>query len=228
MDELIAGTGLTREFDTPGERVLAVRDVSLSLRAGEFVCLMGPSGCGKSTLLGLLSGLDVPTAGRVVFGETELSALTAERRAAVRLREFGMVFQEHNLIPEFTACDNVMLPLEAVGTDEKSARRAAEAAMERVGIGELHGRFPAELSGGQRQRVGIARATVGGRTVLFADEATGALDRANTMVVFALFRALADQGYAVLAATHDAAGSQLADRTVHMEDGAISTVDVRA
>ncbi|MGK2853948.1 MAG: ABC transporter ATP-binding protein [Microbacteriaceae bacterium] len=217
---------ISRVFEMPAERVFGVRDVSLTVRQGDFVCLMGPSGCGKSTLLSLLAGLDVPTGGRVLFGGQDLSGTSAEDRAAVRLREIGMVFQDHQLIPEFTAVENVMLPLELQGQHHDEAEAAAGEALDRVGLKDLAHRFPSELSGGQRQRIGLARAIVGTRRAVLADEATGSLDHENSKMVFQLLRDLAAQGYAVLAATHDPLAAKFADRTLRMIDGSLSESEV--
>lgn len=220
---LIRADDVSRVFDTPAEQVFGVRGVSLAIAAGEFTCLMGPSGCGKSTLLALLSGLDTPTSGQVWFDDRDLSGASPEERASVRLRSIGMVFQENELIPEFTALENVVLPLELQGQNHVAAEGEARLALDRVGMGEYAGRFPSELSGGQRQRVGVARAIVGSRRVVLADEATGALDHRNSQMVFELLRELAGQGYAVLAATHDLTATSYADRTIRMIDGALVT-----
>lgn len=220
---VIRAEAVSRMFDTPAEQVFGVRRVSLEIAAGEFTCLMGPSGCGKSTLLALLSGLDTPTDGRVWFDDRDLSGGSPEERAEVRLRSIGMVFQKNELIPEFTSLENVVLPLELLGQDHVAAEGEARRALDRVGMGEFAGRFPSELSGGQLQRVGIARAIVGSRRVVLADEATGALDHRNSQMVFELLRELAGQGYAVLAATHDLTATSYADRTIRMIDGAVVT-----
>lgn len=215
---------VSKIFQNPVESVFGVREVDLTLATGEFVCLMGPSGCGKSTLLSLLSGLDTATTGEVVFAGRSLASLSSEGRAALRLREIGMVFQDHHLIPEFTALENVMLPLDLQGQHPPIAREAALVALERVGMADLSDRFTTELSGGQRQRVGIARAIVGEHRVVLADEATGSLDHANSQMVFRLLADLAGQGYAVMAATHDVGASSFASRTLHMVDGSLTNI----
>lgn len=214
---------VSKSFSNGAEEVGAVRGASLSVSPGEFVCLMGPSGCGKSTLLALLAGLLRPDSGDVHLGEVELSALPPDARADVRLRNIGMVYQQDGLIPEFTARENAALVRELLGVPAAEALVDADAALERVGVGEFASRRPDQLSGGQRQRVGIARAIVGTRSVLLADEATGSLDHNNSRKVFELFRALADSGIAVLAATHDAMGQDYAHRTLQMMDGRIES-----
>ncbi len=225
---LVTIRGVTCTFVTSSERVEAVRDASLTVGAGEFVALMGPSGCGKSTLLGLIAGLLTPDTGEVWIRGQRLDTLSTSERADVRLREIGSVFQEHNLVPEFTALENVMLPMELRGLPRSQAAEQARDMLETVGLADELGRLPAQLSGGQRQRVGIARAIAGGRRLVLADEATGSLDHRNSEAVFAMFRALADAGYAVLAATHDRLAGTFAHRTVDMLDGALLTVPAQA
>ena len=214
---------VSRVYVTSSERVEAVRDASLVLKTGEFVTLMGPSGCGKSTLLDLMSGLQCPDSGEAWVAGERLDTLSESQRARVRLRTIGTVFQDHNLVPEFTAVENVMLPIELRGESAATAREQAAEMLDAVDLGPESRRYPSELSGGQRQRVGIARAMAGGRRILLADEATGSLDHRNSEAVFALFRSLAENGYAVMAATHDRLASQFAHRTVEMVDGALLT-----
>lgn len=220
-EALIRSEGVSKVYETPSEQVFAVKDAGVAIERGEFVCLMGPSGCGKSTLIGLLAGLDRPTSGDVFFDGQLLANLTGEERAKIRLRDLGMVFQVDHLIPEFDARENVALPLELLGWAKTDALDEAESVLNKVGLRGLERRFPSELSGGQRQRVGIARAIAGPRKALIADEATGSLDHANSQAIFALLRELADQGYAVLAATHDQGASAFADRTLIMRDGQV-------
>lgn len=220
---VIQADGVSRYFETPSERVFGVRKVDIEVKKGEFVCLMGPSGCGKSTLLSLLAGLDTPDEGRVHFSGQELSAASAETRASVRLKEIGMIFQQDQLIPEFTTLENVMFPLELLGWSRDDCEESALRALEKVGLTGLAKRFPSELSGGQRQRAGIARAIAGPRQAVIADEATGSLDHLNSLAIFELLRALADSGYAVIAATHDLSAATYAHRILRMSDGRILT-----
>lgn len=225
-DIVIRADGVSRVFETPSEQIFGVRNVSLNVRRGEFVCLMGPSGCGKSTLLGLLAGLDVPTEGDIAFGEKQISHASPEERAATRLRDIGMVFQEGQLIPEFTALENAAFPLELLGWSKSDSFAAGAKALDQVGLSNQGKRFPSELSGGQRQRVGIARAISGPRQAIIADEPTGSLDHSNSIAIFGLFRELAESGYAVIVATHDLAASSFAHRTLRMTDGAVEPVSV--
>ena len=210
---------VSRCFAASPEPVWAVREASFSVDAGMFVCLVGASGAGKSTLLNLIAGLDSATSGTILVEDTDVGLLSEEQRARLRLERVGVVFQDHNLIEEFTANENVMLPLEALGAPAQKARAHAEAELERVGLHGLGQRFPAQLSGGQRQRVGIARALVGGRRLLVADEPTGALDSANSRALFQLLRGLCDQGTTVLLGTHELMSQDFADTIYEMRDG---------
>ncbi|MDM4763705.1 ABC transporter ATP-binding protein [Galbitalea sp. SE-J8] len=203
------------------ETVVALDGVTLDAADGELVTVFGSSGSGKTTLLNVIGGLTVPDSGVVEVGGRNIVALSEADRADVRLRDVGVVFQDHNLIPEFTALENVMLPLRARGFSSGDARRAADTALSSVGVAGLGGRAPAQLSGGQKQRVGIARAIAGERGVLLADEPTGALDSENSRAVFGVLRDLARAGVCVLVATHDPLAREIADRVVTMSDGAV-------
>jgi putative ABC transport system ATP-binding protein len=207
----IHGTGATA--------VHALRGVSLAVAAGELVAVMGPSGSGKSTLLTLAGGLDEPTSGTVVVEGRTLGALTRAEMAALRRRAVGYVFQDFNLIPALTAAENVALPRELDGAPARTARLAALAALEEVGIGDLADRFPDDMSGGQQQRVAIARAVVGERRLILCDEPTGALDSETGESVLRLLRARVDAGAAGVLVTHEARHAAWADRIVVLRDG---------
>ncbi len=199
--------------------VHALRDVSLSVCAGELVAVMGPSGSGKSTLLNLAGGLDRPSSGSVRVGGIELSTLSRRDVAAIRRRTAGYVFQDFNLIPALTAVENVSLPLELDGVGVRRARTAAMQALAEVDVAELADRFPDDMSGGQQQRVAIARALVGERRLLLADEPTGALDSETGESVLRLLRSRCDAGAAGVLVTHEARHASWADRVVFLRDG---------
>ena len=201
--------------------VTALREVSFAAYAGELVAVMGPSGSGKSTLLTLAGGLDTPTSGAVRVEGIDLAALGQKGRAAMRRTSIGYVFQDFNLIPALTAVENVALPRELDGAGARTARKAALAALEEVGIGELAERFPDEMSGGQQQRVAIARAIVGERRLILADEPTGALDSETGEDILRLIRARCDAGAAGVLVTHEARHAAWADRVVFLRDGVI-------
>jgi putative ABC transport system ATP-binding protein len=201
--------------------VVALDDVSLDIAPGELVAVMGPSGSGKSTLLHLAGCLDTPSSGTVVIGGTDVAALDARGRAALRRRHVGYVFQDFNLVPALTAAENVSLPRELDGLASRDARREALAALASVDLDDLADRFPDDMSGGQRQRVAIARAIVGPRRLLLADEPTGALDSVAGEAVMRVLRERVDAGAAGLLVTHDARHAAWADRTVFLKDGRV-------
>ena len=212
---------LSRHHGAGAAQVMALDDVSLAVAPGELVAVMGPSGSGKSTLLNLAGGLDRPTSGEVVVAGAPLSRLTARQLAEIRRRTVGFVFQDLNLIPSLTAGENVALPLELDGLSVREARREARAAMLAVGIQDLADRFPEEMSGGQQQRAAIARALVGDRRLVLADEPTGALDSTTGEAVLRVLRERCDAGAAGLLVTHEARHAGWADRVVFLRDGLV-------
>ncbi|WP_446665229.1 ABC transporter ATP-binding protein [Flexivirga sp. B27] len=201
--------------------VHALRGVSLTVSAGELVAVMGPSGSGKSTLLNVAGGLDAPTGGKVLVDGHDLHALTRPRLDALRRRAMGFVFQDLNLIPSLTAIENVSLPMELDGVSLKRARAAARDALGKVGILELADRFPEHLSGGQQQRAAIARALVGERRLVLADEPTGALDSTTGDAVLRTLRDQCDDGAAGLLVTHESRHAAWADRVIFLRDGVV-------
>ena len=212
---------IDRVYGKPPVQVHALRGVSLRVRAGELVSVMGPSGSGKSSLLTIAGGLDRPTSGVVRVGDVDLVSASAAQVAAVRRQRVGYVFQDYNLVPALTAAENVGLPLELDGVRRSAARRAALVALEEVGLADLADRFPDQMSGGQAQRVAIARAVVGDRTLILADEPTGALDTETGDAVLRMLRARVDAGAAGMLVTHDARHAAWADRVVFIRDGRI-------
>lgn len=212
---------VTRTHGTGENAVHALDGVDLDVRAGELVAVMGPSGSGKSTLLNIAGGLDTADSGVVEIGGTPMSGLGPKQRAALRRREIGYVFQDFNLVPALTAAENVALPLELDGVSARRARRAALVALGEVEIPELADRFPDDMSGGQRQRVAIARALVGRRSLVLADEPTGALDSVTGEAVMGVLRARIDAGAAGLLVTHEPRFAAWADRTIFLRDGVV-------
>lgn len=202
--------------------VRALTDVTLTVARREIVAVRGPSGCGKSTLLHLAGGLEDPSAGRVLIGGRDLSTMNAAERAELRRRHLGYVFQRLNLVPGLTALENVMLPLELDGTGAREARDRAREALATVGLDHHLERYPDDFSGGQQQRIAIARAIVGARSLLLADEPTGALDSRTGEAVIDLLASLpAERGTAVILVTHEPRYAACADRVVSMRDGRI-------
>jgi putative ABC transport system ATP-binding protein len=221
MNAVLELASVTRVHGAGATEVHALRAVSFAVYAGEMVAVMGPSGSGKSTLLTLAGGLDSPTAGVVRVEDTDLAGLGQRGRAAMRRTSIGYVFQDFNLIPALTALENVALPRELDGQGMRGARRAAQTALDEVGIGDLARRFPDEMSGGQQQRVAIARAIVGERRLILADEPTGALDSETGEDVLRLLRARCDAGAAGVLVTHEARHAAWADRVVFLRDGVV-------
>ena len=194
---------LGKSYDEGPESVKVLSGLNLELHAGERVAIVGSSGSGKSTLLNLLGGLDRPTQGSVWLAGEELSALGERARGLLRNRELGFVYQFHHLLPEFTAMENVCMPLLIGRTAIPEARERAQALLERVGLGHRLHHKPAELSGGERQRVAIARALILGTRVLVVDEPTASLDRASANRIISILKDTTSDGIAVLVASHD-------------------------
>jgi lipoprotein-releasing system ATP-binding protein len=215
--------GVSRSFGPPGARVEVLRALDLDLETGDMVAILGESGAGKTTLLHLLAALDRPEAGRIEYRGRELGGASAAIRAAYRNRDLGLVFQFHHLLPEFSAVENVMMPLLIAGTPAGPARRDAAAVLRDLGLGEALDRRPAQLSGGEQQRVAIARAVVRRPAILLADEPTGNLDERNAQVAFELLRDLhRSRGMTTLLATHSERLAQSCSRVLVMEHGSLT------
>jgi len=213
---------VSKVYGAGATRVDALRGVNLTLARGEFVTVTGPSGCGKSTLLHLLAGLDTPTAGTILVGDTDLGRLDEDQRTAFRGRHIGVVFQTFNLLDILTAEENVAMPLTLAGVATIPAVRAAREALARVGLAHREHHYPAEMSGGEQQRVAVARALVNSPALIVADEPTGNLDTENGRVVFDLLRGLTGESQrTVLMVTHDPALARSADRTIRLADGVV-------
>jgi putative ABC transport system ATP-binding protein len=212
---------LTRKVSSPEGELTIVSDVSLQITAGETVALVGASGAGKSTLLAMLAGLDVPTSGRVLLDNNDLTAMDEDARARLRADRVGFVFQAFHLVPSLTALENVMLPLELAG--RRDARDAARAMLARVGLGDRTGHYPRQLSGGEQQRVALARASVTRPAVLFADEPTGNLDTTTgASICQLLFDLNRESGTTLLFVTHDTQLAARCGRTLTMSAGRLN------
>jgi putative ABC transport system ATP-binding protein len=219
---LLEARGVRKAYRTSGTETVALAGVDLTVRAGDFVAVMGPSGCGKTTLLNCLSGLDDIDEGDVVVQGRDIFAMSDKERTAHRARSMGFVFQAFNLIPVFTAAENVELPLLLTGTGAKEARRRAVDMLARVGLGHRIDHRPNELSGGEQQRVTVARALVAGPALVWADEPTGALDtHMAEQVVDLLSRLNEEDGQTIILVTHDAGVGAAATRMVRMRDGTL-------
>jgi putative ABC transport system ATP-binding protein len=215
---------VTKTYQQGRRTVQAVRGVSLSIAAGEFVSIMGPSGSGKSTLLHLLGALDTPTTGRVHFDGRDVQSLSDRERSLLRRSHIGFVFQFFNLLPTLTAVENVSLPLLLAGQRRRAALEKATAALEGVGLDGRADHFPEELSGGEMQRVAIARALVTEPRTVLCDEPTGNLDSAASKEIMSLLRDLPAAGQrSVVVVTHDPQAAAYGDRLIHIRDGLVES-----
>jgi putative ABC transport system ATP-binding protein len=228
MTAIIELRGVGKTYGEGPNVVHALREVDLAVHDGELVAIMGPSGSGKSTLLTIAGTLEHCTDGEVFIVGAPVSSMRPNDRARLRRRTVGYIFQDFNLLPGLTTAENVALPLELDGVNAKTARRAALSALGQMGIDALADRFPDELSGGERQRAAIARAIVGDRRALLADEPTGALDSVNGEAVMRLLREACKRGIAGVVVTHDAQLASWADRVVFLRDGRIVDQTVQA
>lgn len=220
--EIIKVTDLRREFIVGGEKVKALRGVSFTIHEGEFVTIMGTSGSGKSTLLNILGCLDTPTSGEYVLDGTSVRTMSKDKRATLRNRKIGFVFQNYNLLPKTTAVENVELPLLYNPTIKpKERRQMAIEALDAVGLADRLEHKSNQMSGGQQQRVAIARALVNDPVLILADEATGNLDTRTSFSILMLFQELHAKGRTIIFVTHNPELSQYSSRNIVLRDGKI-------
>jgi len=198
-----------------------LKGINFSIKRGEFVSIVGASGSGKSTLLYILGLLDTPTEGKIFLENKEVDFSQEKKLAALRNRKFGFIFQFHYLISEFTALENVMIPMLKAGVDSKRAKEKAEYLLERLGLKDKILRKPYQLSGGEQQRVAIARAIANDPILLLADEPTGNLDSVNTQKVMEIFQELNSEGTTIVMVTHERELTRMTHRVVEIKDGEI-------
>jgi lipoprotein-releasing system ATP-binding protein len=217
---VLEAKNISKSFTDGKTTVEVIKDLSLQVKAGEFVSIVGSSGSGKSTLLHVL-GLDCPTAGQVFLNGKRFDNLGEAERGYLRNQHLGFVYQFHHLLPEFTALENVAMPLMLrAGTNYKQSKEQAEYLLNRVGLSHRMTHKPGELSGGERQRVALARALVAKPELMLADEPTGNLDRKNAVKIFELLSELRSEfNMAMLIVTHDEQLAQAGDSILHMQDG---------
>jgi len=218
---VLAARELVRNYPMNGEIVHALRGVSLTIEAGEYVAIAGPSGSGKSTLLQLVGGIDLPTSGSVEILGTRLETLGDRELTRLRLLRLGFVFQRFHLLPVLTALENVELPMAEAGVSRAERRERARALLDYVGLGSRAGHRPTQLSGGEMQRVAVARALANRPAIVLADEPTGELDATTGSEILALFRRLNADGTTLIVVTHDDRLAAEAGRVVHMLDGRV-------
>jgi len=214
---ILSGTNLSKKYGD----LEVVKHVTISINAGEFVCLVGKSGCGKTTLLSLLSGLERPTTGEIKLGGTDITKATEDQLALFRREKVGFIFQSFNLIPTLNAWENVALPLFPIKMSGDERHRRATELLEKMELGHRMDHLPAALSGGEKHRVAIARPLVNNPKVLFADEPTGNLDRKTGYQIMEILVGLHEQGKTVILVTHDPKIAEYAKRTITLEDGRI-------
>ena len=211
--------GITKSFGS----LQVLKGIDLTINKGEVVSIVGPSGAGKTTLLQIMGTLDKPDSGRIVVNGVEVNRLKEKELSAFRNKEIGFVFQFHQLLPEFTAQENVMIPLLIQGVSGKGARERAAQMLSFLGLAERASHKPAELSGGEKQRVAVARALISHPSVVLADEPSGSLDTQNKEELHRLFFDLRDKlGQTFVIVTHDEGLASQTDRTIHLTDGKIS------
>ncbi len=220
---LIACRDLVKTYCLGEMDVQALRGISLTIEAGEFVAIMGASGSGKSTMMNILGCLDVPTSGAYVLDGTDVSTLGGSRLAEIRNREIGFVFQSFNLIPRTTSLENVQLPLFYRGMPAGEQRELAVRALQRVGLADRESHHPAQLSGGQQQRVAIARALVTSPAIILADEPTGNLDSQASRDIMETLAQVNREGMTIILVTHEADIARYAHRIILMKDGVVQS-----
>jgi lipoprotein-releasing system ATP-binding protein len=230
VETVVRAAGLRKSFGPMAGRIEVLRDVALEVAPGELVAVAGSSGSGKSTLLHVLGGLMHPDDGRVEIGGADVYLLSEKRRAAMRNRQVGFVFQFHHLLPEFTALENVLLPALVAGRSKSEAADRANELLQAMGLANRTAHKPGELSGGEQQRVAVARALVNAPRVVLADEPSGNLDHDAAQALHDLLERLSqDHGVALVVATHSPSLARRAHRALVLHDGALAPLpDVEA
>lgn len=220
MTPILQTHNISKSYRIGNRELTVLRDVSLTIEAGEFVAVIGSSGSGKSTLLSLMSGLDSPTNGRIFIHNRDITDLSEDELAPLRNATIGYVFQSFHLVPSLSAIENIMFPAELQGVAD--ARAKAESLLQRVGLLDRADNFPHQLSGGEKQRVAICRALINNPQVIFADEPTGNLDSSNGQAILDLLRELQRERQTTLVlVTHDPAIAATADRIIQLQDGEV-------
>ena len=223
MDEIIRFQDLVKDYKIGEIVVNALQSVSFTIKRNDYIAIMGPSGSGKSTLMNIIGCLDTPTSGQYFLNGTDVSTMNDDQLAEVRNKEIGFVFQTFNLLPRYTAIENVMLPLIYSGVLKHERMERAIEALENVGLGDRMSHKPNELSGGQRQRVAVARALINKPSLILADEPTGNLDSKTSVDIMNLFSEIHEKGNTIVLVTHEEDIARHAHRIVRLRDGQIET-----
>lgn len=228
MQKLIEIRDIAKIYKMGLQEVKALQSITIDIEPNEYVALMGPSGSGKSTLMNILGCLDTPSRGTYILNNTDVSHLVDNELAEIRNSEIGFVFQTFNLLPRYTALENVALPLIYAGISKEEREARAQEVLEQVGLGDRMEHKPNELSGGQRQRVAVARALVNKPSIILADEPTGNLDSKTSIEIMQLFADIHKAGNTVILVTHEPDIAENAHRIIHLIDGLVESDEVKA
>lgn len=223
MEEIISLNNIVKNYKVGTQIIRALRGIDLSIKKGEYLAIMGPSGSGKSTLMNIIGCLDTPTSGKYVLNNIDVSKQNDDDLAEVRNKEIGFIFQTFNLLPRYTAKENVMLPLIYAGVDKQKRKERAEDVLENVGLADRWSHKPNELSGGQRQRVAVARALINHPSIILADEPTGNLDSKTSIDIMNLVKEIHLKGNTIILVTHEPDIAENADRIIKLRDGMIES-----
>jgi len=226
METVISLDKIVKNYYIGSIVVEALRSVDVDIKTNEYVAIMGPSGSGKSTLMNLVGALDTPTTGEYILNGTDVSKMDDNRLAEIRNQEIGFIFQTFNLLPRYTALENVMLPLVYAGVGKSERSERATKTLHEVGLGDRMDHKPNELSGGQRQRVAVARALVNDPSIILADEPTGNLDSKTSIDIMKLFGQIHQRGNTIILVTHEEDIARYAHRIIRLLDGEVDKIEI--
>lgn len=226
METIISLDKIVKNYYIGSITVEALRSVDIEIKRNEYVAIMGPSGSGKSTLMNLIGALDTPTSGAYILNGTDVSKMDDNRLAEIRNMEIGFIFQTFNLLPRYTALENVTLPLIYAGIGKSERIELAKKTLDEVGLGDRMDHRPNELSGGQRQRVAVARALVNNPSIILADEPTGNLDSKTSVDIMKLFGEIHRRGNTIILVTHEESIARYAHRIIRLLDGEVDRIEI--
>lgn len=226
METIISLDKIVKNYYIGSITVEALRSVDINIKQNEYVAIMGPSGSGKSTLMNLVGALDTPTSGKYILNGTDVSKMDDDKLAEIRNQEIGFIFQTFNLLPRYTALENVTLPLIYAGIGKAERIEMAKKTLTEVGLADRMEHRPNELSGGQRQRVAVARALVNNPSIILADEPTGNLDSKTSVDIMKLFGEIHRRGNTIILVTHEESISRYAHRIIRLLDGEIDRIEI--